>query len=386
MSEEYLVDDSDLENDDMSILDDANSEATSEDDAGETMGGLQEGEDTTVGSTASGERMAMLKIRRLLPNRRLDKYLTHRFPDYSRSMIQRLVKEGKVTVNDETTKNSYMLDAGDKVNLVLPKPVSREIEAQNIPLEVLYEDDHMIVINKQADLVVHPARGFRIGTMVNGLMYHFNELSHCNGDLRPGIVHRLDRNTSGVILVAKHDTAHWRLSHQFEQRLVEKVYMAVVHGTVDLDADVIDLPLGKHTREREKQAVRHGDQGKPASTRYEVIRQYKGYALVKLFPKTGRTHQLRVHMAAIKHPIVSDTMYGGKMMTLAQLVGDQPLPFEGEAGFGLRGDDFVIERQVLHAAEISIHHPHSGDRMTFKAPLKEDMKCLVDLLGKYRSR
>jgi len=386
MSDEYVKEDSELEDDDMSILDDAYSVALSDDDNEDTFGGLQVGEDTTLGSTASGERTAMLKIRRLLPNRRLDKYLTHRFPDYSRSMIQRLVKDGKVTVNGEVTKNSYLLDAGDKVDLILPKPVSREIEAQNIPLEVIYEDEHMIVINKQADLVVHPARGFRIGTMVNGLMYHFNELSNCNGDLRPGIVHRLDRNTSGVILVAKHDTAHWRLSHQFEQRLVEKVYMAVVHGTVDLDADVIDLPLGKHTREREKQAVRHGDQGKPASTRYEVVRQYKGYALVKLFPKTGRTHQLRVHMAAIKHPIVSDTMYGGKMMTLEQLAGEQALPVEGEVGFGLHADDFVIERQVLHAAEISIHHPHSGERMTFKAPLKEDMKRLVDLLAKYRSK
>ena len=147
---------------------------------------------------------------------------------------------------------------------------------------------------------------------------------------------------------------------------------------------MIDFPLGKHPREREKQAVRRGDQGKPASTRYEVLQSYKGYTLVKLHPKTGRTHQLRVHLSAIKHPIVSDTMYGGKMSTLEQIVGENPMPIEGEPGFGLHGDDIVIDRQVLHAAEITINHPHSGERMTFKAPLKDDIKLLVDLLTRYR--
>lgn len=332
-----------------------------------------------------GAQHASLLIRRLLPTRRIDKYLRHRFSDFSRTTIQKLIEEEAVTVNGHATKSSYQLNPGDRIDIILPPPPITEIQPENIPLDILYEDEHMIVLNKQTNLIVHPARGNSSGTLVNGLVYYSNSLSTVNGEFRPGIVHRLDRNTTGVMCVAKTDTAHWRLAHQFEHRQVQKVYIAVVHGTMELDADIIDIPLGRHPRVREKYAARP-DSGKTAVTKYELIQQYQGYALLKLSPKTGRTHQLRVHMSVAKHPMVADTMYGGKMMTLEQLANGQPLPQGKEPGAHLGKDDYVIERQALHAAELHIRHPASGKMMDFEAPLRDDIKLLVDLLNRYRSQ
>ena len=239
------------------------------------------------------------------------------------------------------------------------------------------------MLSKQANLVVHPARGNRGGTLVNGLVHYSHSLSSVNGHFRPGIVHRLDRDTTGVMVVAKTDTAHWRLAHQFEHRQVTKRYMAVVHGTMELDADVIKMPLGRHLHVREKYAPM-AESGKAAQTRYEVVRQYRGYALLNLFPKTGRTHQLRVHMSLIKHPIVSDALYGGKVMQLGQLADGEPLPVEGEPGGKLQSHDIVMTRQALHATQLDLHHPATGKQMSFEAKPPEDFELLVKLLDRYR--
>jgi 23S rRNA pseudouridine1911/1915/1917 synthase len=330
-----------------------------------------------------GAQHESLTIKRLPENRRIDKYLSGRFPDFSRALIQRLIREEAVTVNDQPIKCSYHLCLRDRVDLILPPLATNEIPPEDIPLEIIYEDEHILVLNKQSDLIVHPARGNRGGTLVNGLVRYSNSLSKVNGDFRPGIVHRLDRNTTGVIITAKSDTAHWRLAYQFEHRQTRKVYVALVHGTIELDADVISLPLGRHWRVREKYAVRM-DGGKEAVTAYQLEKQYRGYASVKLMPKTGRTHQLRVHLSAIKHPIVADTVYGGKMMTLEQLADGGALPQGDEAGGRFGPDDFVIGRQALHAAELYIRHPISGKEMHFEAPLPEDMRLLVELLERYR--
>ncbi len=375
-----------------------------------------------------GGRHVCLSIKRLLPTRRIDKYLRHRFPDFSRNIIQGLIQEQAVTVNGRAVKCSYQLKPGDDVDIMLPPPPTNEIVPEEIPLDIVYEDEYMLAINKQADLIVHPARGNRSGTLVNGLVHYSDSLSKVNGDFRPGIVHRLDRNTTGIIIVAKTDTAHWRLAHQFEHRLTRKVYTAVVHGTMDLDADQIDVPLGRHPRVREKYAARL-DIGKEAVTRYELLKQYRGYALVKLMPKTGRTHQLRVHMSIIKHPIVSDTMYGGKSMTFAQLEQDQPLTKKVPSAFlasrsalpidqsasstdqpvspidqtepagdstaavflpgnstAIDSKEKVISRQALHAAELYIRHPISGKELSLKAPLPNDMQLLIDMLERYRTQ
>jgi 23S rRNA pseudouridine1911/1915/1917 synthase len=337
------------------------------------------------GLEEDGAQHIHLVIKRQLPVQRIDKYLKNRYKDFSRNMIQRLIQEQAVTVNERPTKASYQLKGGDRVDLILPPIPSDEIEPELIPLDILYEDEHMIALNKQANLIVHPARGNQRGTLVHGLAYYSNSLSSVNGQFRPGIVHRLDRNTTGVMVVAKTDTAHWRLAHQFEHRHVQKTYLALVHGTVELDGDVIEIPLGRHPYIREKYAART-ESGKSAVTKYELQKQYRGYALLKMMPRTGRTHQIRVHLNLIKHPIVADTIYGGKTMTLPQLADGQPLPKPGEPGSGLGEEDMVLERQALHAAELKLSHPINGKEMHFQAPLPDDMQLLLHLLDRYRSK
>jgi len=322
--------------------------------------------------------------------RRIDQYLVDRVGYLSRNGVQRLIDEGLVKVNDRVcTKASYHPRDGDEIEMVAPpKPVS-ELVPENIPLDIVYEDDHFLALNKQADLIVHPARGRWSGTLVNGLVYYGKRWSSINGDWRPGILHRLDRNTTGIMLVAKSDEAHWRLARQFENRTIRKTYMAVCHGVPELLSDVIDRPIGKDRYVREKQAVRsEANGGKPAVTRYDVLQVFtpppdatlhasahahdhklpmppaSRFALVKLTPKTGRTHQLRVHMAAIGHPMVGDTMYGGR-------------PFRHPGG---EGGDFAFERQALHATEITFVHPVTLSTMTLAAPLPPDMQRLLSIL------
>jgi 23S rRNA pseudouridine1911/1915/1917 synthase len=315
--------------------------------------------------------------------RRIDQYLVDRVGYLSRAGVQRLIGEGLVKVNGKPTKASYHPRDGDIVEMVAPpKPVS-ELVPEPIPLEIIYEDEHFLALNKQADLMVHPARGVWTGTLVNALVYYGNRWSKISGEWRPGILHRLDRNTTGVMLVAKSDEAHWRLARQFENRTIQKTYVAIVHGVPQLLADVIDLPIGKDRYVREKQAVRKVENGgKAAVTRYEVLERFEHsrtatlhtgehasdrnkpgppekFAYVKLSPRTGRTHQLRVHMAAIGHPMVGDTMYGGRVF-------EEP--------------DFKFARQALHAHEITFVHPGTLETMTLTAPLPKDMTELMNRL------
>src|SRR3954454_6960515 len=315
--------------------------------------------------------------------RRIDQYLVDRVPYLSRAGVQRLIDDGLVTVDGRKTKASYKLKAGDDVVMVAPpKPVS-ELIPEDIPLDIVYEDEHFLALNKQADLIIHPARGRWHGTLVNGLAFYGNKWSNVNGVWRPGILHRLDRNTTGIMLVAKSDEAHWRIARQFENRTIQKTYIAVCHGVPELLADVVDKPIGKDKYVREKQAVRkEGSGGKPAVTKYQVMETFTSppgmqmdtgehaadrnkphppakFSLVQLYPKTGRTHQLRVHMTAIGYPMVGDTIYGGRCVS-----------------FG----DFRFARQALHAFQITFVHPVTLETMTLSAPLPPDILKLLDIL------
>ena len=317
--------------------------------------------------------------------RRLDQYLVDRVPYLSRNGVQRLIELDLVTVNGKPTKASKHLKAGDDVVMVAPpKPVS-ELIPEDIPLDIVYEDEHFLALNKQADLMVHPARGRWHGTLVNGLVKYGQKWSTVNGNWRPGILHRLDRNTTGVMLVAKSDEAHWRMARQFENRTIQKTYVAVIHGVPHLRSDVINAPIGRDRYVREKQAIRKEENGgKPAITRYEVQEIFGSpganlklldsshasdrklptppagkFSFVKLSPKTGRTHQLRVHMAFHGHPMVGDTMYGGRILEVGE---------------------FRFARQALHAYEITFEHPGTRQMMTLTAPLPPDITRLTEIL------
>jgi 23S rRNA pseudouridine1911/1915/1917 synthase len=292
--------------------------------------------------------------------RRIDLFLVDRLPYLSRNNVQRLIDDGLITVNGKPTKASYKIKTGDDVIMVAPPEPVHDLIPEPIPLDVLYEDEHFLALNKQANLIVHPARGRWSGTLVNGLVFYGKKWSSAGGDWRPGILHRLDRNTTGIMLVAKSDEAHWRIARQFENRTIQKTYIAVVHGIPAMLGDRLDMPIGRDKYHREKQAVRkESNGGRPAVTQYRVLEEFADAALVQLSPKTGRTHQLRVHMAAIGHPMVGDTMYGGR-------------PFE-QGGFR-------FERQALHAQEISFVHPGTLQPMTIKAPWPADLAELIRIL------
>lgn len=333
-----------------------------------------------------------LRVGRALQERRLDKYLHGRYSNYSRVMLQEVIKAGGVKVNGKQAKPSLKLNPDDLIEITLPELPTNEIPPEDIPLDILHEDDDIIVINKPADIIVHPARGNTHGTIANALAFHIasaeteeNEESEEDesepddadfpialGEFRPGIVHRLDRNTTGVMILAKNAIAQWKISRQFHDRKVEKSYIAIVHGTPELTRDRINAPLGINTKFRYKYAVRP-ETGKEAVTFYEVLESFRGFSLLKLTPKTGRTHQIRVHLAHIKHPIVADDMYGGKPVYPWQLKDAELTP---EAP--------VISRCALHAWTISFTHPTTEKIVSFEAPLPDDMQNLLDLLRKYR--
>ncbi|MBN1506286.1 MAG: RluA family pseudouridine synthase [Sedimentisphaerales bacterium] len=307
-----------------------------------------------------------------ITERRIDKYLHGRFRNLSRHFLQDAIRAGAIKVNDQPVKPSFRLSPGDRIDMVIPEPPSKDIQPENIPLDVLYEDNDVIVLNKPPDMIVHPARGNTHGTLVNALKHYSDRLSSGLGEFRPGIVHRLDRDTTGVMVVTKHETSQWRIAKQFETRQVKKTYLAIVHGAPELLADRISAPLGVHPTIREKYAIRP-EIGKEAVTFYEVLEAFRGFSLIKCEPHTGRTHQIRVHLSYIKHPIVADDMYGGKLVYPWQLADAEPAVEEP-----------VITRCALHAWTLEFTHPTSKERVKFEAPLPTDMQRLLDLLRQFR--
>jgi 23S rRNA pseudouridine1911/1915/1917 synthase len=324
-----------------------------------------------------------------IKERRIDKYLHGRFRNLSRSFIQDVIKDGSVKVNGEIVKPSFKLSPNDVISLVIRQPPSKDILPEDIPLDIIYEDSDLIVLNKSADMIVHPARGNTHGTLVNALAFYSDKLSSGLGEFRPGIVHRLDRDTTGIMVATKNDTAQWKIARQFELRQVKKTYLAIVHGTPDLARDRVSAPLGVHPRIREKYAIRP-EVGKEATTFYEVLESFRGFSLLKLTPRTGRTHQIRVHLSYMKHPIVADEMYGGKLVYEWQLAdngkphverGAKHLAPPFRRGFP---QEPIIKRCALHAATLQFKHPTTGEMVNFEAPLPQDMQNLLDMLRKYR--
>ena len=285
--------------------------------------------------------------------KRLDVFLTASMPENTRSFMQRLISEGVVQVNKKIrTKSGYALMAGDRVHVLLPDPIMTEIRPEAIPLDILYEDDQLAVINKARGMVVHPAAGNQAGTLVNALLAHCSDLSGINGEIRPGIVHRLDKDTSGVMLVAKTDRAHVSLAEQIRRHTAGRTYTALVHGDL-LHGGRIEGAIGRHPLDRKKMTV-VAQGGKPAVTHFEVINRLGRYTLVSCRLETGRTHQIRVNMAHIGHPVVGDPKYCRG--------GDKTLPIRGQA---------------LHSAKICFQHPGTGLTMEFSAPLPNDMQNLL---------
>jgi len=286
---------------------------------------------------------------------RLDKYLVGCLPNsVSRTRIQRLITDEKVLVNGTPRKNHYKLESGDFIEVEMAKPRKIDIKPEKIPLKIVYEDDRLIVVDKPAGMVTHPAPGNYSGTLVNALLHHTNKLSP-SAELKPGIVHRLDKGTSGLVIVAKDEMAHSFLARQFNKRTTDKRYIAVVEGVVELDNGIISEPIGRHPRDRKKMSVRFSE-SRNALTRYKVLERFKNHTLLEVKPETGRTHQIRVHMAYIGHPVVGDITYGAKK----------------EAD--------LIKRQALHAASISFLHPTTKDEKKFESKLPRDIKELIERL------
>ncbi|MBK8208345.1 MAG: RluA family pseudouridine synthase [Planctomycetes bacterium] len=302
---------------------------------------------------------------------RLDRYLAAEWPHYSRTLLASLIKEGHVAVAGlaaSKVKPSLKLEPGMQVTVERPTMAELELAPEDIPLDVLFEDDAIIVINKPPDLPVHPPKAGRGGTLANALMFHVGKLSRPD-PIRPGIVHRLDADTSGVIVCAKDESAHFLLAKQFEQRTVEKEYLAIVRGRMKQESGVIEFAIGRHPDHYEMQRV-HAE-GKPATTDWQVLETFKRFSYLRLKPRTGRTHQLRVHLAAINHPIVGDRLYSRKPpLTASEIQGRPPEP----------GETPLIARQALHAVRLTFDHPRTGERMTFEAPMPQDMLRTLEAL------
>ncbi|NLE39434.1 MAG: RluA family pseudouridine synthase [Pirellulaceae bacterium] len=307
---------------------------------------------------------------------RLDAFLAHHLTDYSRMHLRRVIAAGAVRVDDGGGKPSYRLKPGQRVSLVLPEIPREAPRPENIPLSILFEDDQLVVIDKPPGMVVHPARGHWSGTLAGALQFHFaGQLSSAGGPTRPGIVHRLDRDTSGILLVAKNDQSHAKLADQFQNRTIEKSYLAIVVGRPIRDRDVIDEPIGMHPRQRDKMAIRRADpEARPAETFYEVVEAFKGFALVRATPKTGRTHQIRVHLDHIGCPVLCDRLYGGRSEITRGEIRRTP-------------DDktVLLDRQALHAYRLRFVHPETAQLVEIEAPLPNDMAAVLAELRAYRA-
>jgi len=303
---------------------------------------------------------------------RIDLYLALKLSPFSRVQLRRAIQEGLVSVDRRTVKPSFRVRAGHFIEV---QPIDMPVDGptpEPIPLDILYEDEYLVAVNKPPGMVVHPARGHWAGTLTNALAHHFQTLSDAGGSHRPGIVHRLDRDTSGVILVAKTNAAHYALADAFQSRDVTKEYLAIVAGEPDRDADRIEQPIGPHPYHREKMAIRkHHPKAREAESYFEVAERLGGFALVRVRPRTGRTHQIRLHLAHIGCPVLCDRLYGGRSrVTHAELFGDDDTTV-------------LLERQALHAHRISLAHPFTSEPLVVTAPLAAD---LADLLATLRAR
>ncbi len=287
---------------------------------------------------------------------RLDRYLAAQLADHSRAEVQRWVKEGLAQVNDRPARSGMALKPGDVITLTIPDPVPTRLLPEDIPLVILYEDEDVIAIDKPAGMVVHPAVGHSRGTLVNAILWHFPDLEGVGESGRPGIVHRLDKDTSGIILVAKNARAHRHLQAQFKDRTIEKTYLALVHGHVSPEQGLIDAPIGRHQRHRKRMAVAPANRGREAQTEYEVVAYYDVNTLAAAHPLTGRTHQIRVHFASIGHPVVGDVVYG-------------------------RRDVYKLGRHFLHAHRIRFRRPADEEIVTLISPLPSALQALLDELS-----
>jgi 23S rRNA pseudouridine1911/1915/1917 synthase len=322
-----------------------------------------------------------LTVRIKAEGMRLDHYLAMYFQDFSRSELQKAIGGGHVRVNDRPSKASYKVRNDDKLLVALPEPVNDVIVPEDIPLDVLYEDDWVALVNKPADMVVHPARGNWSGTLANALAFRFkDQLSRANGTFRPGIVHRLDRDTSGVILIAKDEVTHREVAMQFETRKIHKEYVALTAGELDRDSDYVEARLRHHPHEREKMVATtdpHDADAKDACSYYEVMERFRGHTLVRVQPRTGRTHQIRVHLQYVGAPVLADKLYSGRdRFFLSDVLPDVP-----------RGEDAVLlGRQALHAYRLRFRHPRRGVWVEVEAPLPADIRTALEALRAHRRR
>ena len=301
-----------------------------------------------------------MKIDVSVAGTRLDVFLTEYFKDLTRSRIQKLIADGEVTVNQSATKANTKLKIGDVVEVNIPKPKETQLQAEEIPLDIVYEDKHMLVVNKPQGMVVHPAAGNYCGTLVNALMAHCGDnLSGINGEIRPGILHRIDKDTSGLLLVAKDDKAHLGLSEQIKAHSLTREYICLVHGRIKEDSGTIDAPIGRDPKDRKKMTITHKN-SKNAVTHFFVLERFEKYTLVKCRLETGRTHQIRVHMSKNGHPIVGDPVYGRKK------------------------EEFKLKGQLLHAWKVGFIHPITGEYMEFEREVPEYFECVLESLRRRR--
>lgn len=288
---------------------------------------------------------------------RIDRYLADNFEDKSRSYIQKLIKDGHVKVNDKPVKANYRLIFDDRVEVFMPEIKEPDIEPEDIPLDILYEDKDVILVNKPKQMVVHPAPGHYSGTLVNALMYHCgSELSGINGVMRPGIVHRIDMDTTGSLVICKNDLAHQSLSEQLKEHSINRIYEAIVHGNIKQDEGTVNAPIGRHPIDRKKMSI-HAKNGREAVTHYKVLERFGNYTHIQCKLETGRTHQIRVHMSSIGHPLLGDTVYGPAKCPFSNLQG-----------------------QTLHARTLGFIHPTTNEYMEVNAPLPDYFTALIKKL------
>lgn len=300
--------------------------------------------------------MVQLKVNEEQVGIRIDKFVSDAFPDLSRSYIQKLIKEGLITVNNKAVKSNYKVNSEDILEIMEPEPSIPDIIAENIPLEILYEDADILIINKPKGMVVHPSAGHYSGTLVNALMYYCkDDLSGINGVLRPGIVHRIDMDTTGSLLVCKNDFAHNHIAEQLKVHSITRIYHAIVHGVLKEDEGTINAPIGRHPIDRKKMSINQQN-GKDAVTHYRVLKRFRNFTYIECRLETGRTHQIRVHMASIHHPLLGDNVYGPNK------------------------SQYKLQGQTLHAKTIGIQHPRTGEYIEVDAPLPEYFSDLLTKL------